>query len=224
MARGSNTFAIWRYVLNESVFAYPLRVRQQKRPPERTSPGVGAGSPFCRTGLQSAAGWSRWRKRLRPPWKRGEQSAQLSLKSFHCNYVRGASSQIMYYRYACISWSGVQWSSGWHTQLAGYNPGSTYKTGAITLPDLCDGDAGLSEHRLIQLLVSEEKVKPVSMEEEEMSSNWFVWSLPKANHLKATDSRMARTKWLLVVEGLRPIREAHALGSFRGAFNRTHTG
>lgn len=39
-------------------------------------------------------------------------------------------------------------------------------------------------------------------------------------HLKATDSSMARTRWLLVVDGLRPMREAHALGSFRGAFGK----
>lgn len=42
----------------------------------------------------------------------------------------------------------------------------------------------------------------------------------KMTHLKATDSRMARTRWLLVVEGLRPIKEAQALGSLRGAFGQ----
>lgn len=42
-------------------------------------------------------------------------------------------------------------------------------------------------------------------------------------HLKATDSRMALTRWFLVVEGLRPIREAQALGSFNGAFNEAYT-
>lgn len=36
-------------------------------------------------------------------------------------------------------------------------------------------------------------------------------------HLNAIDSRMARTRCLLVVEGFKPIKEAQALGSFRGA-------
>lgn len=49
----------------------------------------------------------------------------------------------------------------------------------------------------------------------------FTWYL--VTHLKATASRMALTRWFLVVEGLRPIREAQALGSFKGAFNEAHT-
>jgi len=45
----------------------------------------------------------------------------------------------------------------------------------------------------------------------------------KVIYLKATDSRMERTRWLLVVEGLRPMKEAHALGSFSGAFKEVYT-
>lgn len=37
-------------------------------------------------------------------------------------------------------------------------------------------------------------------------------------HLKAIDSRMARTRWLFVVDGFRPMKEAQALGSLSGAF------
>lgn len=37
-------------------------------------------------------------------------------------------------------------------------------------------------------------------------------------YLKAIDSRIARTRWLLVVEGFKPMKEAHAFGSFRGAY------
>lgn len=50
-----------------------------------------------------------------------------------------------------------------------------------------------------------------------------VFNLLKMPHLKATDSRMARTRWRLVVDGFRPMKEAHAFGSFRGAFNKTFT-
>lgn len=39
----------------------------------------------------------------------------------------------------------------------------------------------------------------------------------KKTHLKPMDSRMARTRWHLVVEGFRPMKEAQAFGSFRGA-------
>ena len=41
---------------------------------------------------------------------------------------------------------------------------------------------------------------------------------PPQAHLNATDSRMARSKCDLVVEGFRPIKAAQAAGSFKGAW------
>lgn len=86
-------------------------------------------------------------------------------------------------------------------------------------PDLCDGDVSFSQHGLIQLLVSAKKTRGHAKGEMDRGGQLENRNpLLKMTHLKATDSRIARTRWFLVVEGLRPMSEAQALGSFRGAF------
>lgn len=97
------------YVLQERVSAYPLRVRQQKRPPEQTSPGFGVWPPSCQTGRQSAAWRSRWRKRLRPPWG-GVEKQWMYQRNIHPHNV------------LLICLTELSWSSGGPTQPSGHKP------------------------------------------------------------------------------------------------------